>query len=528
MDFVQQYKKAIQTYSQRAFDLQKKNLLVHTTLATYFFSHQMWNMVEKMCRKAIELTDTNNIASDAWFLLAKKEHYLETPNWTRVEDYYARADSARGGGEKGFLPIKFGLIQANLMSGKIDGAKFALDKAIQHHNSSEARVVLGTLLAQEVFANQSSGTKEDKTQETKKALNLLESARLVWRDPKKSFEPDMNVLFTLSRLYEAESPDKSLQCLLQAKQIAIENLGELAVIPDAENEEERKQKQAAMLPAQLLSNIGCFQFQLEKYGESVESFQLALNSCLREGESGSSEDTDRLVTTISYNLARSYEASHMYDEARPIYEQILARHPDYVDAQIRLAYIELRQNPSSKGPTAISALYDADHQDMEIRALYGWYLNRSKAKILNIAEDPEQRHYKHTLQQFDKHDEYSLTAMGNMYLVLAREMRRDTERDREKRSKQYERAVEFFEKAIKIDPKNAYAAQGIAIAIAEDRKDFHGAIQIFQKVKETVKDPAVLINLGHAFSELKQFSRAIENVRPLPCRSRFACLLTSH
>jgi RNA polymerase-associated protein CTR9 len=128
-----------------------------------------------------------------------------------------------------------------------------------------------------------------------------------------------------------------------------------------------------------------------------------------------------------------------------------------------------------------------------------------------LAEDPEQRHYKHTLQHFDKHDKYALTGMGNVHLLAARDMRRETDQDKEKRRKMYERAVEFFDKALQLDSKNAYAAQGIAIALVDDRKDYAGAVQVFSKVKDTVKDASVYLNLGHAYAELKQFSRSIEN-----------------
>ena len=507
-------------YSQRTFDTERKSALAYTTLATYFFSHQIWSMVEKMCRRAIELTDTNAVASDAWYLLAKKEHYVVEPNWSRVEDYYNRADSARGGGEKGYLPAKFGSIQANIMSGKVNDAKFRLEKLVQHHNSIEARILLGTIYAQEVFANQASGSKEDKSQELKKVLAHFEQVRLAWKDSRKGLESDLNVLLMLSRLYEADQPDKSLSCLLQARQLAIENLGGLALIPDAEDEQERKRQQSTMLPPQLLNNIGCFQFQLEKFSESAESFQLALESCTPDGEPEDSGEVDQLVTTISYNLGRSYEASHLLDEARAIYEQILARHSDYIDAQTRLAYIELRQNPSSEGPTAMASLYEIDHHDMEIRALYGWYLNKAKRRVQNIAEDQEQRHYKQSLQQFDKHDQFSLTAMGNLHLVLAREMPRQTEQEKDRRRKSYERAIEFFAKALQLDAKNAYAAQGIAIAMAEDKKDFQGATQIFAKIKETVKESCVLINLGHVYGEQKQFQRAIEHYEAAVAKDR--------
>jgi RNA polymerase-associated protein CTR9 len=119
--------------------------------------------------------------------------------------------------------------------------------------------------------------------------------------------------------------------------------------------------------------------------------------------------------------------------------------------------------------------------------------------------------------QYDKHDIYALTGMGNLYLVLAREMRRDTDQDKEKRHKTYEKAVEFYQKALQLDPKNAFAAQGIGIALAEDKRDFSAAVQIFSKVRDTIKESSVLINLGHIYGELKQYARAIDNVSSARC-----------
>jgi len=259
--------------------------------------------------------------------------------------------------------------------------------------------------------------------------------------------------------------------------------------------------------------MGCFYYQGEKYDQAREMFEVALSACIKVGEKQEEMDTDALVTTISFNLGRTYEASGLLDEASKVYEGLLARHSDYTDARTRLAYIALRQNPTEDGPKAIGKLYQDCSADLEVRALYGWYLGRvhARKRVGNIAEDPELRHYKHTLQNYEKHDRYALIGMGNLYLMTAREMRRETDQEKQKRSNMYIKAVEFFDKALQLDPKNAYAAQGIAIALVEDKKDFKTALSIFIKVRDTVKDPSVFVNLGHIFAELRQYSKAIEH-----------------
>jgi RNA polymerase-associated protein CTR9 len=242
-------------------------------------------------------------------------------------------------------------------------------------------------------------------------------------------------------------------------------------------------------------------------------FEAALGACVRIDESGQTIDTDPLVTTITFNLGRSYESRGLADQAIDVYERLLRRHDDYTDARTRLAYIKLRRHPTGEGPAAVTKLHHDNPADLEARALYGWFLGRLQAKKrpTNAQEEDEFRHHKRTLQNFDKHDRYALVAMGNMLLAQAREMRRDSDSDRTKRSATYSRAVEFFEKALSLDPRNAYAAQGIAIALVEDRKDTSAALPIFVKIRDTLKDAHVYVNLGHIFTEGRQFSKAIES-----------------
>lgn len=503
--------KAMTQYTQKAFKLDKEFPITCATFGNYFLPKKAYPTVENLARRAIELTDVNAIASDGWYLLARKEHYQN--QLSRANDFYGRADLARGGGDRGYLPARFGSAQIQILEQDLDGAKFRLEKLLQNSKSSEAMMLLGTLYAEEVFANQASGFKEDKSTELKKAIAHLEAVRMAWKDPKKNITPDSIVLVYLARLYEADHPEKSLHCLQQVEQMDIEEIPDEERPEDIEDEVELMSALREQLAPQLLNNIGCFQYQAEKYDPAREMFQTALNACVKLREKDEAVDTDALVTTISYNLARTYEAAGLLDEAHKVYEGLLARHSDYTDANTRLAYIALRKNPTDDGPKAMAALYQTDSTNLEVRSLFGWYLSRSKKRTTNIAEDQEQRHYKHTLQHHDKHDRYSLTGMGNLYLTTAREMRRDTEQDKDKRRKTYEKAVEFYDKALQLDPRNAYAAQGIGIALVEDKKDFAAAVQVFSKVKDTIRDPSVYINLGHVYAELKQYSRAIENVR---------------
>lgn len=510
-EFINLYRTAMTVYTQKAFKADKDLPLTCATFAGYFLSRKSLPNVDSLAHKAIQYTDVNAIASDGWYLLARKEHYDD--NYELAKDYYGRADEARGGIDRGFLPAKFGAAQLAVLKGDFAEAKLRLEKIIQQSKNIEAMSLLGTLYAEEVFTNQQSGLKEDKSPEFKKAIGYLEAVRTAWKDVKKNLIPDASVLLNLARLYETEQPEKSLQCLQQVEQMEFDQIPGDERPEDPEEAETWRNAVRESLPPQLLNNMGCFYYQGEKYDQAREMFQAALNACIRIGEKQEEIDSDALVTTISFNLGRTYEANGILDEATTVYEGLLARHSDYTDARTRLAYIALRQSPTEDGPKAIGKLYADSSADLEVRALWGWYLGRvhSRKRTGNIQDDPELRHYKHTLQNYEKHDRYALIGMGNLYLQTAREMRRDTDQEKQKRTNMYIKAVEFFDKALQLDPKNAYAAQGIAIALVEDKKDYKTALSIFVKVRDTVKDPSVYVNLGHIFAELRQYTKAIEH-----------------
>ncbi|KAF1851049.1 protein prenylyltransferase [Cucurbitaria berberidis CBS 394.84] len=507
--FVELYKKATNQYISPATKLDNQFPLTCATLGSHFLIRRDFAKAETVATRAIELTDVNAIASDGWYLRAKKAHHEE--NTAKAAEYYSKSDQARGGEERGFIPAKFGLAQMNVLMSNYGGAKFRLEKILQQSPTLEAQTLLGTLYAEDVFAAQNSKSAEDKSAELKKALKYLETVQSAWKDPKKKVTPDQSVLLNLARLYEADHPEKSLKCLEEVEQMELDAIPDEDYPEDVEEEFELKAALRELLPPQLLNNMGCFHFQAERFVRARELFQAALNACVKAASRDETIDTDALVTSISYNLGRTYEAEGMNDEAKVVYDNLLKRHTDYVDARLRLTYISLRQSPQDDGPRAMKELFKENEDNIEVRALYGWYVNKSKKRTQNFATDDEQRLYKHTLQKSDKHDRYSLMGMGNIHLAIAREMPRSSEQEKEKRRKGYERAVEFFDKVLQLDPKNAYAAQGIAIALVEDKKDYSAALQIFTKVKETLKDHSVFVNLGHTYCEIKQYARAIEN-----------------
>lgn len=101
----------------------------------------------------------------------------------------------------------------------------------------------------------------------------------------------------------------------------------------------------------------------------------------------------------------------------------------------------------------------------------------------------------------------------------------------EERKRNFQRSAEFFEKALQLDGSCAYAAQGLAIVLAEDalgglsaggvnqesegdrRARLRSALDVFGKVRESVsEDGGVYFNMGHCYYGRDEYDRAIESV----------------
>lgn len=134
-----------------------------------------------------------------------------------------------------------------------------------------------------------------------------------------------------------------------------------------------------------------------------------------------------------------------------------------------------------------------------------------------------------TLKDFDNHDIYSLCAAGWIQYYQSRESRDVSSKGQEERKRGFQRSAEFYEKALQLDPQCAFAAQGLAIVTAEDflsppsasgseeaaRRALNArdALEVFGKVRESMNDASVYVNIGHAHYARDEFDRAIEAVR---------------
>lgn len=123
------------------------------------------------------------------------------------------------------------------------------------------------------------------------------------------------------------------------------------------------------------------------------------------------------------------------------------------------------------------------------------------------SEKLSKRSYEKVLKDCDKNDLYTHVALGNYHAATARELKGD--KSKQARADAYKLAVNFYSQALRRDPTNAYAANGLAIIIAENGHH-EQARDLFNQVREAaVNNASVWVNLAHVYVELKLYKQAI-------------------
>lgn len=185
-------------------------------------------------------------------------------------------------------------------------------------------------------------------------------------------------------------------------------------------------------------------------------------------------------------------------------------------------------NRSNEAHDLLKQSLALQNSNLNLRAFYIHFLIQSNTL------KPAKEFVFSTLKDHDRHDLYSLCAAGWLQYHQARESRDATPEGIKERRLGFQRAAEFYTKALYIDPTCAFAAQGLAIVTAEDAlgilggslgqpghdeaakrvKNARDALDIFAKVRESIDDGSVYANMGHCYYASDDFDRAIESVSP--------------
>lgn len=215
--------------------------------------------------------------------------------------------------------------------------------------------------------------------------------------------------------------------------------------------------------------------------------------------------------TIQYNKSRVLDSEDA-PAAEKGYADILAAHPDYVHARIRYLYLKFMESKVEELAPQVTELLAQHPSDLDTRSFYSWFLkNKATKKTNEKGENLETNHNRDTLTKFDSHDSYALVSLANLYVTIGRDTKRSSSPKEQDKSRQsFIKAIQLFQKVLQVDPYNVFAAQGLSIIFAENKR-YGPALEILRKVRDSLDNESVHINLGHCLLEMQEFAKAIEN-----------------
>lgn len=466
-EFKVKYQEAI-GFAEASFKEDPTNQVIHIIFSSFFFAMEDYSRVKSVCQRIVD--DVNSpafVQSEALFWIARC--LLVENEVLQAQKTFSQAIKLN---ENNTL-ARIGYSQCLVIRGETNDAIRTFE-AVQNTNPKIIEVIyaLGMLYS------------KNKKFESK-AISFLE--KYVKISKENDDHISISALLTLSRLYQEIDLSKALHYLEMVRDEEISN-----------------GKSSEELSEILLNNIGVFSLLENKVTEAEKSFEEAYEIAKHKFKT----DNNPIEITLKYNIARSKETNKdpkSVEEAMKIYEEIIGQCPKYTSARIRWLIISCLSDNKNINDE-VNKLLEDETSDLQVRSFYGWYIKRfGKRNGLKGSKDMETDHHKETLTKYTSHDCYALVSLANVYLSLARELK-----DQSKKDQYYGRAAQLYHKVLDIDSKNVYAAQGVAIILAE-KKQTGLALEFFRKVRDSLNDITVYLNLGHCLVEAKQFAKAIES-----------------
>lgn len=210
------------------------------------------------------------------------------------------------------------------------------------------------------------------------------------------------------------------------------------------------------LSVQLLNNISALCFVLKDFHKSNEFLELALARLENDDDSVLDHS---MMTTLLYNKGRICEIFSDWNAAEDCYLRVLAAHPAYIDAYLRLGHVS-----SSKGDLeeadcwfAEAATLDPDNPEPLI----------FQADLLFKKEKYDAARDKYQLILKNHSDEtYILLKFADACFTSFQNGTSNTE---EKKSL-VEKAFSHFQQVLRFDSTNPYAVNGMGVVLASTGK----------------------------------------------------------
>ncbi|KAI8977189.1 hypothetical protein BDF20DRAFT_873493 [Mycotypha africana] len=440
---------------REAYMANKEHPVVLSMLADHYFLTREIEEIMKAASKAMDLTTSSVIKANASYQIARAHHQMQ--EYENAYKFYAQAVEYY----PEHLLSQFGLGQMKLKKGEYNPAIEIFEKLLKlQPESPEIMQILASLYG--------LVGKKDKSLEL--FNKLIDQAN---EDPFLAIE--------IAEMNEEKDSKSSLKYYEQS----------ISILNDLPAED----PEVKQVKPEVLNNMAVLHQKTGNLNEAEHYYGLAL----QEIETAPGKDK-HLKLTISYNLARLYEEHVDIEKATAIYRKIVEDYPGYKDAHLRLGAIQQMLGRRTDAIDYFKEVFDTDPNDPEAWIMIG------QAQVLET-DKLTKRSYERVLKDCDKDDIYTHVALGNYHSSVAREMKGD--KMKKVKANEYKLAVNFYIQALRRDPTNVYAANGLAIVLA-DNGHVDEAQDLFTQVREAdVKNPNAWVNLAHIYVEMKQYNQAI-------------------
>ncbi|SCU84390.1 LAME_0C09296g1_1 [Lachancea meyersii CBS 8951] len=425
---------------------------------------------------------SNTVVSESAFWCGRAYYALNEPR----KAFLLFQESLKSD-EDNFL-ARFGLGQTQIKNNLIEESILTFENLYAtHENIQEINYTLGLLHGAKCLDSKTwnSTAPAERNKLLQKSIDYLEKYIKLTK-AKRNQIVVVRAYLMLSELYQLQNEYKtSLEVLSRA----IDQLQ-----AGSEN----------VVPIEIYNNLGCLHFINGDRDEAHKYFEQASKLAHSAKEEPAS-------ITIQFNSSRVFEYADP-EKALHSYENLLAAHPSYIHAKIRYLYLMVMKSKSEKLDSQADELLEQHPSDLDARSFYTWFLkNGSTQKKSEKTEGLETNHNRDTLTKYDSHDSYALLSLANLYVIIARESKKlPSAKEQDKSRQSFMKAIQLLQKVLQVDPFNIFAAQGLAIIYAENKR-FGPCLEILRKVRDSLNNESVHINLGHCLLEMQEHSKAIEN-----------------
>lgn len=445
----------------KAYTFDSTDPMVLNHLANHFFFKKDYLKVQHLALHAFHNTENEAMRAESCYQLARAYHIQN--DYDQAFQYYYQATQFA---PPNFVLPYFGLGQMYIYRADSENAAQAFEKVLKAYPGNyETMKILGSLYAQ-------SNVQAKRDQ-----------AKVYFKKVTEHCTNDVEAWIEYAQILE----QSDLSGALAAYGTAIKLM--------------RDTSAETPIPAEIHNNVAALHFRLGNLEDASSNYKSAIERC--NADMANDENYyGSILITISYNLARLYEALHMHGEAEKTYKDILRRHPNYIDCYLRLGCLarDRGQIYDASDWFKEALQVDQDHPD-------AWSLIGN----LHLAKQewgPGQKKFERILQKSNNTDTYSMIALGNVWLQTLHQPTKDKEKDK----RHQDRALSNYKAVLRLDNRNIWAANGIGAVLAY-KGYIPEARDVFAQVREATADfPDVWLNIAHIYVEQKQYVAAVQMV----------------